>query len=111
MSNLRSDCRDIAAKLPPGDVHRAHLLCCCSQIDELEECWHAAERRAREAERRIALREWLTEMNCTVVLDADVTRSDRWIVLDVDGEIVERGVSPESAIECARSKIEGRTPA
>ena len=110
MSNLRSDCRDIANKLEPGNTYRAHLMCCCAQIDEIEEYWHAAERRARDAELKVALWDWLCEMNCTVVKDADVTRPDVWLVLDVDNMIIERGVNPTSAIECAKSKVEGRIP-
>ena len=110
MSNLRSDCRSIAEKLPPGDLYRAHLLCCCSQIDELEERWHAAERKALDSELVVALWAWLCEMNCTVVKDADISRADVWLVVDVDNEIVERGVSPRTAIEAAKSKVEGRIP-
>ena len=55
MSNLRSDCREIAERLPAGDLYRAHLLCCCAQIDQIEDQWHAAERRARDAEYKVAL--------------------------------------------------------
>jgi hypothetical protein len=111
MSNLRSDCRAIAGRLPAGDLYRAHLICCCAQIDEIEEYWHAAERRARDAEYKVELWRWLTAMRCHVVEDADITRADRWLVVDVDGDIVERGVNPQSAIECAKTKIERRIPA
>jgi hypothetical protein len=109
--NLRSDCRDLAKRegVQP-EMLRAHMLCCCAQIDEIEEYWHAAERRARDAELVVALWNWLCEMNCTVVKDADISRADVWLVVDVDNEIVERGVSPRSAIERAKSKIEGRIP-
>lgn len=108
MSNLRSDCREIAGRLPPGDLYRAHLICCCAQIDQIEEYWHAAERRAREAEYKVALWEWMVRMRCHVVEDADITHSDRWVVVDIDGETIERGVSPQSAIECAKAKVEGK---
>lgn len=105
MSNLRSDCRDIADRLPAGDVYRAHLICCCVQIDLIEEYWHAAERRARDAEYKVALWDWMVLMRCHIVEDADITRADRWLVVDVDGDVVERGVSPQSAIECAKVKV------
>ncbi len=110
MSNLRSDCRAIAEKLPAGDLYRAHLICCCAQIDEIEEYWHAAERRARDAEYKVELWEWLISMRCHLIEDADITRADRWVVVDVDGEVVERGVSFQSAIECAKTSIYGRIP-
>lgn len=109
-SDLRSDCREIAGRLPPGDLYRAHLICCCAQIDEIEEYWHAAERRARDAEYKVELWRWLVARRCHVVEDADITRADRWCVVDVDGDVVERGVSPQSAIECAKTKIECGIP-
>lgn len=64
MSNLRSDCRDLVAKydytLPSDQPYpatttemltlRSHMERACYQIDEVEERWHAAERRAHGLE-------------------------------------------------------------
>ena len=48
MSNLRSDCRKLAKKLPVGDVYRVHIECLCHQIDLIEEYWHNANQRIKD---------------------------------------------------------------
>lgn len=49
MSNLRSDCREIAEREGPGLI-QSHMNALCNQIDLVEEYWHAAERHRQVAE-------------------------------------------------------------
>lgn len=66
MSNLRSDCRDLVKNRSAGDVWRTHVELLCFQIDEVEERWHAAEKKLKSA------REALKEIVCTVGEDRGV---------------------------------------
>lgn len=80
MSNLRSDCRDLVADLPAGDVYRSHIERLCYQIDEVEERWLAAERNRQTAEKKLqAARKALENIVCTVGQDRGV------ILLDHEG--------------------------
>lgn len=45
--------------------------------------------------------QWMTNVNCTVRRDADISRSDCWWFMDVDGECIARGTTPIDAIEKA----------
>lgn len=58
----------------------------------------------------LSLWRWLVEMHCNIFLDADITRADKWLVVDIDGDSVGRGETPIAAIENARTRIEGETP-
>lgn len=106
MSNLRSDAREYAAKLPLGN-DRTYIERLCYQVDSVEECWHAAERRANSAEKRLRLWEWLADMRCNVHRNSVIGQPD-WYVIDVDREVIGNGgYSPEDAIEQARLRVEG----
>jgi hypothetical protein len=50
---------------------------------------------------KLALWKWLTEYRCTVQENA-VVGAGRWCVLDVDGDVLGRGGTPEDAIADAR---------
>lgn len=70
MSNLRSDCRDLVKDREAGDVWRTHIERLCYQIDEVEERWHAAERKLNAA------REALEQIVCTEGEDRGVVMVD-----------------------------------
>lgn len=53
--------------------------------------------------------QWMTDLNCTVRRDADITRADCWWFLDVDEELVARGTTPLEAIENAQAVLFGYT--
>jgi len=53
---------------------------------------------------------WMTDMNCTVRRDADISRADCWWFLDVDEDCVARGTTPLQAIENARMVVESTSP-
>lgn len=52
MSNLRSDCREIAERQGPGLI-QSHMNALCNQVDLVEEYWHAAERQRHAAEKAL----------------------------------------------------------
>ena len=106
MSNLRSDCRDIAGRLPVGDIHRVHIEALCHQIDTIEETWHAAERKARDALAKLELWQWMARMGLNVCRNA-VIGSPEWFASDIDGDAVGWGYSPEDAIRQSRIRVEG----
>lgn len=91
MSNLRSDCRALVENLPPGDTYRAHILCLCAQIDQIEDHWHAAERKAKaaadEAARHRGMeRAWMRQ----AIKEADKVRALREELAAIKGEEVAR---------------------
>lgn len=106
MSNLRSDCRNLVKDRPGGDVWKTHIECLCHQIDAIEETWHAAERKARDAEAKLSLWEWMAMMRCNVHRNATLGLPD-WYVTDVDGQAIGSGYSPEDAIRQAQKRVEG----
>lgn len=53
------------------------------------------------------LYEWACEMHCQLFRDADITRTDVWMLTDIDGEILGRGDTPTEAIADARNKFDG----
>ena len=61
-----------------------------------------------ESSRKLSLWMWTTEMNCTVQRDAALNSPTPWWVLDVDGECIGRGATPNKAIEAAYLKVEGK---
>lgn len=101
MSNLRTDSRELAERLPVGDVYRSHIERLCHQIDAVEECWHAAERKAKHFQQAVELWNWCADMGCTVQRNSTLGQPD-WGCLDVDGELLGLGWSPTDAIEQAR---------
>lgn len=107
MSNLRSDCLEIADK-QPSTMIAAHIRCLCSQIDEVEEYWHTAERKLQEARAALVNWSWMAEMGCWVSKDSDINAKHLWVVLDVDSEIIARGDTPEDAIANAKKSCEKR---
>lgn len=54
-----------------------------------------------EAAKELALWKWLTDMRCTVSEGAP----GPWAVLDVDGEVLGRGASPQEAIANAKGDL------
>lgn len=106
MSNLRSDCRDLVKDLPAGDTWKCHIERLCHQVDQIEETWHAAERRAVDAEAKLSLWQWLAEMGCNVYRNS-VIGLPNWYVADVDNDVIGSGYSPEDAIKQARKIVDG----
>ena len=51
--------------------------------------------------------DWMIEMRSRIDKDSNVNRRDIWVFLDVDDEIVCRGVTPIDAIERARFIVDG----
>lgn len=51
--NLRSDCLGLIRGLPAGNVWKVHIEALCHQIDDLEEKWHSAERKAQGLENEL----------------------------------------------------------
>ena len=56
---------------------------------------------------RWMLYEWACEMHCQLFRDADITRSDVWMLTDIDGGVLGRGDTPTEAIADARNKFDG----
>lgn len=68
MSNLRSDCRDLVKGRPAGDTWRAHVERLCYQIDDVEERWHAAERKLKAARDELENIVCVSGEDCGVIL-------------------------------------------
>lgn len=51
--------------------------------------------------------QWMTDMNCTVRRDADISRANCWWFMDVDEEVIAKGRTPIEAIIKAKHAIEG----
>lgn len=58
----------------------------------------------RKLTRHVALTNWLIEMRCHVIEDSCL-RPDSWVCVDVDGEVVGRGVDYYDAIQKAKDAV------
>lgn len=104
MSNLRSDSRDYAKRLPLGES-KTLIERLCHQIDAIEECWHAASREAEHFRRTVELFDWMCSMGCTVQRNSTLGQP-RWGCLDIDENLIGSGWSPADAIMQAKRSIE-----
>lgn len=57
-----------------------------------------------EAAKRLSLWQWTIDMELTV--NREAAESPKWAVLDVDGEVLGRGETPEDAIIAAQLKVQ-----
>jgi hypothetical protein len=57
------------------------------------------------ASNRLELYDWMVEMRCILLENADIN-GPRWVLVDVDDEEIGAGDTPEDAIANARSDVE-----
>ena len=75
------------------------------------QCCHQTTLDLRDACRSLVeivdLWDWMIEMRSRIDKDSNINRRDIWVFLDVDDDIVCRGVTPIDAIKNAKQVVEG----